>query len=243
MKADVKKELWARGLCAVVSAALCYCLFSFLKNPPMKSFNVPVRVALKGVMRTTPTSASDERVAVLPLKSEKAPEARKARSKRLPSRPPPRPDSVEPLSPAPTPVQEQAPLKTLPYLPLEQPVDSGPAGMAGQDARAPTDSPPLIGAQELPGSQPVKGDFPLAAIEQPYGDVMVLGLLVNDRGTVVETKIVVPSRRGMTDLGYALAYQGQKWVNLEPPMLPGELRWLELRLDYKKILLDNESLP
>lgn len=129
-----------------------------------------------------------------------------------------------------------------PVLPLEQQNSAAVVGTQKSEEGLPAiaaANPGVAGQSAVPA---VQGDFPLAATEKPFGDVLVLGLLVNDQGIVQETRIVVPSRRGLQDMGYALAYQNQKWVQLNPPLLPGELRWLELRLDYAKTLRDSDSL-
>lgn len=244
MKVDFRKSWVVPGVCAALSALMCYALHSLLKLPEVNRFDTPVRVAVKGVQRIATPPLSQAKNGILPLKSVTASASKTPKSRTLSSIKRPSPEMVTPPAVDTAAVSPGTDIKTLPYLPLEQPAELAQTGNASQGESTNKESPPLIGsAPPLPGTQPVKGDFPLAAIEQPYGDVLVLGLLVDDLGNVVETKIVVPSKRGLTDLGYAMAYQGQKWVNLEPPMLPGELRWLELRLDYKKILIDNEILP
>ncbi len=84
----------------------------------------------------------------------------------------------------------------------------------------------------MPGAQPTMPTFALAAVEKAGGEVLVLALLINDLGVVEDTSIVVPSRYALGDMSMALAYRGQKWVQLDPPMMPSERRWLELRIDH-----------
>jgi hypothetical protein len=61
---------------------------------------------------------------------------------------------------------------------------------------------------------------------------MVLGLLLNDRGTVVRTQIIVPSKNPLSDIAAALGTVGQQW-SPDIPLLPGEERWITWTLDYR----------
>ena len=73
--------------------------------------------------------------------------------------------------------------------------------------------------------------------------MLVLGLLVNDRGTVVDVRILVPSNRPMEDLTFAFAVRSQRWTDITPPLVPGETRWLELRVPYATPQRSAEPAP
>lgn len=63
--------------------------------------------------------------------------------------------------------------------------------------------------------------------------MLVLGVLLDDTGRAVNTKVVVPSAYQLQDLTYALAHIGKQWSDIQPPLQPGEQRWIELRIDYQ----------
>lgn len=87
----------------------------------------------------------------------------------------------------------------------------------------------------MPGADIVPGTFKLLGVEKPGGDVLVLGVLVNDQGYTEQVVIVVPSKYTLGDIGLMLGHQRKFWPDLIPPLLPGEKRWLELRFDHKGI--------
>lgn len=71
--------------------------------------------------------------------------------------------------------------------------------------------------------------------DKPGGDIVVLGLLLNDQGIVIDSKILLPSGYVLGDMTVALASIGQRWESLVPPLLPGEVRWIEQRIDQRTI--------
>lgn len=95
----------------------------------------------------------------------------------------------------------------------------------------------------MPGSRPALDFFQLARTEIPYADVLVLGILVNDQGAVEDVIIVVPSSYALDDIGFALGYKQAKWTQLDPPLLPGEKRWLEVRINQKELKEKSGKLP
>lgn len=183
------------------------------------SARVAVRTAVKPVSVPAVTPHSD---AILPLKTATA-----APQKSTPK--PSRPSSVVAPTPVAPPAAQDPPVAP-PSLPtLEQPSLAAP-GPTGTTQTL----PPLATSEvpPMPGAQPSMPNFALAAVEKPGGEVLVLALLINDLGVVEETSIIVPSRYALGDVSMALSYRGQKWVQLDPPMMPGERRWLELRIDH-----------
>lgn len=213
-------------MCYLLGGVLCWALYLGLKPPP-PSFKLSLTRAKMSVRAAPAPAASLSAAAtpppatphILPLKTDKAPPEKSTIKNAVP-----RKAKQPPVVPSPvTPVIEQ----TLPT--LEQPALAAPVG-----PRTPAALPPIQGADAppMPGAEPVPGTFALAAIEKPGGDVLVLGLLVNDQSVVEDVLIVVPSRYSLGDLGLALGYRGQRWLEIEPPMALGEKRWLEIRIDH-----------
>ena len=87
----------------------------------------------------------------------------------------------------------------------------------------------------MPGSRPTLDFFELSKVETPYEDILVLGILVNEFGSVEDVIIVVPSAHPLEDVGFALGYRSAKWTQLDPPLMPGEKRWLEVRINQKDL--------
>lgn len=117
-------------------------------------------------------------------------------------------------------------------MPGARPIEVSPGGNSGALPNLPRSSgeaPPVPGADILPGT------FKLLGVEKPGGDVLVLGVLVNDQGQTEQVVIVVPSKYTLGDIGLMLGHQRKHWPDLIPPLLPGEKRWLELRFDHKGI--------
>lgn len=88
---------------------------------------------------------------------------------------------------------------------------------------------PILEGAEAPAVPP---EAPLHA-EQPGGPVLVMEVFVNDQGTVVDARIAVPSAYPLDDFGHLLIERRARWSNLVPPLLPGEIRKLERRIDYR----------
>lgn len=87
----------------------------------------------------------------------------------------------------------------------------------------PEEKPPLPGENAV--DQSIYDD-------KPGTSVVVFGVYVNEDGVVVDTTIITPSKYGLADLTVALSMKNQKWTNIVPPLLPGEVRKLEIRYDY-----------
>lgn len=182
--------------------------------------------------------------AVLPLKTDK-PVAATPRSK--PSKVLPTPTGPT-SAVAPESVHEFVSTQDLPT--LSQPPLAPPKPLAAQAEL------PMLGPQApslgLPGAgedkPPVPSDIPefkstLAQFEKPGEGVLVLALLVNDVGIVVDSAIVVPSKFALSDLTVTFSYLGKAWTDINPPMVPGEYRWFELRIDQLLALRRDAVLP
>ncbi len=210
--------------CWVMGAVAAWALHSALQPPPpqlklsMSKARMSVRSAPAApAAAAAPLPPLPQTPHILPLRTEKAAPQKSTVKQTAPLAKP----AAEPVVVPPVPAAE------LPK--LEQPVFAGPV------AQPPVTELPRIPGSEappMPGAEPVPGTFQLAAVEKPGGDILVLGVLVNDQGVVEETLIVVPSRFALGDIGMALGYRGQRWSQLDPPMEPGTKRWLELRIDH-----------
>lgn len=147
------------------------------------------------------------------------------------------PAASEPAPPVPSTVSGEP----LPTLSAPQPYAPPPTDVATLPRIDTTDRP------AVPGERPPAPAEPIRAFnDAPGGSVLVLGLLVNDRGTVVDVRILVPSNRPMEDLTFAFAVRSQRWTDITPPLVPGETRWLELRVPYataEKAAGDSPAIP
>lgn len=73
----------------------------------------------------------------------------------------------------------------------------------------------------------------LSSDELPGGDVLVLGVLVDHEGRVLDAKIVVPSRNPLNDLSFFVASKDSRYTGIDPPILPGSPRWIPVRIKYE----------
>lgn len=205
--------LYAASALAGVASAL------FAWNALYGSFTVRIKepAAMKqtqvkvGVRSQKPSTVAPDRVLLLPIVSpvvEKIP-ATKSLPKNVEALPVL--DSTETFDtssislPNSVPLRDSALLADLPPIPAQV-----------------TDTPEL-------------SEFTRSFNDTPGGDIVVLGLLLNDEGVVIDSKILLPSGYVLGDLTVALASVGQKWANLVPPLLPGEIRWIEQRIDQRTL--------
>jgi hypothetical protein len=94
---------------------------------------------------------------------------------------------------------------------------------------------PALPSLGVPPS-PVEDPFATAVFQdKPGGDIVVLGVLLNDRGFVLDSKILVPSRYTLGDMTVLYAGREQQWKDLVPPLMPGEQRWIEQRIDQRAL--------
>lgn len=115
-------------------------------------------------------------------------------------------------------VSSQPLLEELPAVPADP----------SSEATAPVLLPVVEGA-ELPAVPPEQPQY----AEQPGGEVLVMEVFVNERGEVVEARIAVPSAYPLDDFGHLLIERRARWSHMVPPMLPGEIRKYERRIDYR----------
>jgi hypothetical protein len=103
----------------------------------------------------------------------------------------------------------------------------------GSDATIPEFEPSVLPAA-TEGAPPAPPDEApaLAYRDAPGGDVLVLGLHIDHTGLVFETKVLIASRFAMEDLTFALAMRGQYFSRVEPPLPPGQTRWVQARIPY-----------
>jgi hypothetical protein len=90
---------------------------------------------------------------------------------------------------------------------------------------------PGLGAPPAPPEPGAQEEAPRFA-ERPGGSVLVMEVWVNDRGEVVDARIAVPSAFPLDDFGHLLLERRARWSALVPPLLPGEVRRIERRIDY-----------
>lgn len=129
----------------------------------------------------------------------------------------------QPLMTLSQPAMLQRPEPTTPTLPAIP-------GMEAPPMPSPDESvSPMPGAYPTPLPEtPDQYQYP----EERFGSVLVLELKINDQGQVIDSRILVPSFNGLGDIALVMAVKGQTYKNLVPPLYPGEVRRLELRIPY-----------
>jgi hypothetical protein len=90
---------------------------------------------------------------------------------------------------------------------------------------------PSVLLDEAPPAPPDAPVLPYA--DAPGGDVLVLGLLVDHTGRVLQTRVLVASRHALEDLTFALAMRGQRFSRVDPPLPEGQTRWVPARIPYR----------
>ncbi|MCC5610956.1 hypothetical protein LC612_30465 [Nostoc sp. CHAB 5834] len=237
MGAQFSRKLVAKGVSLGIGILSAMALQSALvekedrtQPPRPQKVRVTTRVEPPAVAPAVPVQKPE---AILPLKTDKSSSRKSTPDKQQVKT---EPTIEEPSPPVESLVEviRDLPTLTQPQLPGQEP--------------APTDIPmtlPRIDTAKLPPMPGERLDMPvfaLASVEEPGKEILVLGLLVNDRGIVEDTAIAVPSKHALEDLTFALAYKGKTWTQIEPPLMVGERRWLELRIDYE-VLNNNSLLP
>lgn len=85
--------------------------------------------------------------------------------------------------------------------------------------------------------------------DTPGGDVVILKLKINDRGEVIDVRISVPSKYPVDDFGIAMSARNAKFNKFVPPLRPGEIRDIEVRVPYivesldPSVKKDTQKLP
>lgn len=219
-------NLTSRAVCLALGAWMAVTLSDSLRpavqwkpeNKP-RPIRVSVRAAPPAVVAKPQTVVAPREV--LPLKADVAP----------PKQPkPPKPRPIPKVEVAATaPVEIVAPI---PQIVSEQPLPT----LSQPDIAPPVPRdipvlPPIAGA-ETPPVPPENAEINKYP-EQPGGSVLVLELIVNDQGVVIDSRILVPSKHGLADFTLVMAIKGQKWKDLTPPLYPGEKRRLEIRVPFQ----------
>lgn len=102
---------------------------------------------------------------------------------------------------------------------------------------------PVIDTSGVPPAPAEPIAFSLAQVIKPYGMALVLGVLLDEKGIGVESRIVVPSAYPLQDITFTFAHIGKQWLDLSPPLQPGEKRWIELRIDYNPGTPTQDLIP
>jgi hypothetical protein len=217
-------------LCLALGMSISVALHSGLTGQPRQEPKAPGRVAVRMAPAAPKAVAPAVAPQVLPLRNEtlaapKAPSVKAAvpQVKPMPVKAAPVPLFEEPSADTPAVASFSPPALDLPKAP-SQPVDLPVLGG--------------LGLPPLPGEPPARPTS-LASTIKPYGDELVLGVLVDDVGRPERVEIFVPSRNTLFDSYVQTGAYGQVWTQMEPPLQPGEKRWLELliRLNNNDIAL------
>lgn len=182
---------------------------SVMQRPePARMLQLPKNVPKRIRMAAPPKPAIPVTREALPIQAQAVVAPKRPTRKESPKQEAPKQETP----PVPAPVLP--PVETLPVQPLvmEQP---------GLDNR-----PPVPANDEIP--------LPTHLEERAGGDILVLALQLNSDNVVVATDILVGSKNAVQDLALALAMRGRAWQKLDPPIPPGQFRWVEFRIDYSE---------
>jgi hypothetical protein len=121
-----------------------------------------------------------------------------------------------------------------------------PAGTtARQSVKAPapaSDALPPLAVSALPTTPPPGPDDPDAPVNpfpvKPYGNTVVVAFKINSDGVILDSRILVPSWNALGDMSIRLAAASNeaksiRYTNINPPLQPGETRWIVLPHDWK----------
>jgi hypothetical protein len=218
LKPDTRIALVRAG-CVAVAAYVSWPLFDMTppRNPPELLTPAVQRVRVHAP-RPQPAPAKTRETII--IRSEKAPTEKLVLKEQKAVEAPPEPTK-------PVPPVEVPPPDTPPMLPVEQMFIPQP-GLPANSARPP--APP----DDLP--------VPLHFNDKPGGSVVILGVKLDSNNIAVMTDILVASDTPLNDLALAMTTRGVRWKDVDPPIPPGEYRWVELRLDYASGN-DNTILP
>lgn len=199
-----------RAACLTFATYVAWPLFDMTppRNPPELLAPTAQRVRMHAPGRQRVQAAKRETVII---KSEKAPAKKLVVKEQKAVSPPPAP--VKPvIEPPPAVVPQPVQVTQLPPLVFEQP------GLP-QNAELPPIPPDVLPA-------------PVHFTDKPGGSVVILGVKLDSNNVAVMTDILVASNTPLNDLALAMTTRGVKWTDVDPPIPPGEYRWVELRLDY-----------
>jgi hypothetical protein len=132
-----------------------------------------------------------------------------------------------------------------PATPVPQPAVTPPEVVA--QPPMPLSPPKLFFDQPgLPSAPPAPPDdlpAPVHFEDMPGGNVVVLAVQLNSDNHVIATDILVASSTPLNDLAFALSTNGMEWKDVDPPIPPGQYRWIEVRLDYTNGQNKSSVLP
>lgn len=172
---------------------------------PVTAPAAPVRVSIRASAPSESAQAQAE--TRLPLQTDAAPQRKQRTAPKQASRK----RHVREAAPAPA-QSEAAPPESTRALPETAP-ETTPGMPSGN---APDNDAPVLPWADAPG-----------------GDVLVLGLLIDETGLVLDTRVLVASRHALEDLTFALAMRGQRFSRVEPALAPGQTRWVPARIPYR----------
>ena len=186
---------------------------------------------------TVPRAATRIQVRAAPALSPVSPESK--------------PSSTAPaavlLLPTPVVTNTDVPASTESVSTSELPTISQPELANGTRNTTPEVLKPAIGVQEAPPAPPNVDEDPFSGevfADKPGGNILILGLLIDDHGKVLDNRILVPSNAPLLDLSALYASRDQTWKDIFPPMLPGEQRWIQQRIDFSdRYKLNPQVLP
>lgn len=175
-----------------------------------------------------------------------APVPVKPKPKRETPKPPPKP-APEPLPPAD--VDSDSPVlpepdTTPPVIPSTATLEV-PQMLTQAPAQAPTpasDALPPLAVSAPPTTPPPGPDDPDAPVNpfpvKPYGNTVVVAFRINSDGVILDSRILVPSWNALGDMSIRLAASSNeaksiRYTNINPPLQPGETRWIVLPHDWK----------
>lgn len=211
-------------VCAAMGIAAAVALSAAHWTVPVAKQRQELRVGAGVRFSTTAATVSPADVVPIPIQTTEAPTKRSPRKT-------PRAESAKEAT-APPPVADAAPIvEPATVIELKQP---------GMELPQPTVSgelPPLPGAPATDGPQAPPDSYQppqKTYSETPGGETLVLGILINETGQAVDSRILVPSHDALADVTWAMAALRQRFTNIEPPMRPGEQRWLETRAYFPK---------
>lgn len=143
-------------------------------------------------------------------------------------------------------IKEQKPIE-LSAEPAKMTIDLQPLEMSPTQPVPPITQiylpqPGLPQNSQRPPAPPDDLPSPRHFSDKPGGSVVILGVKLDSNNVAVMTDILVASDTPLNDLALAMTTRGVRWKDVDPPIPPGEFRWVELRLDYASSN-ENNILP
>lgn len=189
----------------------------------------PVAVKISGVSKekvnTTQSTASPLKTPVKPLAEVKPTEPKPVATKKPNAILPLKSKTIETAKPIETGTNDQ-PFKEVINTEDIEKLATPPEEFVNETIA----SLPAIPNSEAPPAPPVGETTEYTEI--PGGSVLVLEVVLDDAGNVLQSKVAVPTFKPLTDVAIAWAIKAQRWQNIDPPLKPGEIRKIVLRFPY-----------